>query len=853
MSHDDLNVIIETKDVEIFAGKVSDIELTVDQLPDVMVEIPSVELNVLVESKDIRINVDEQPSDIVLTLKKLPDVIVLPTTGLTGPPGPQGEQGIPGRAGPVGPTGADSTVPGPPGPQGVQGPIGLTGPQGPEGPEGDMGPQGPPGAANAAFTGIWRWANSTSGDPGTGRVAINAAAWGSANQVFVHETTWGGTDVSAVLDGKIKVGDEIYIQDRNDATKYAKYLISSISDQGAWRTYGVALETSGGVPPANNADTTVSFLGQGAQVEEWSGGNGVPASNLGKQGDWYLNYTTDDVYEKTSDTVWTVRANIKGSQGIQGPQGVQGSQGPTGPMGTVYDSDQIGTVKAWSGKVIPTNWMLADGRTLQRVDYPQLADAYGIPVGQATFQLPSYVDKFLYGASSTTEIGQSGGAATHTLLPTEMPVHSHTVNSHSHTVNSHSHGGGTNTVSADHSHGFSTSANGNHYHRPGTTSENFARTVGTTAALGSGGTARYIMSGYDANTTWSEQGDHSHSGQTGGISANHTHQVYAEAPGTDAQAPGTNSQGSGTAHNNMPPWVKVGWIVKVTGAQIDSAGALVGATGPKGDPGPWRGPWVAANAYVVGESVSYYDGQVTGSYRRKVAGTTAGDPKTDTTNWELIASGGSIGLDGAVKVFEQAAQPSPDPAVGTMWIDTDESPPQWGPTIPLVTTLPANPFDGQEVYRLNAQTGTVDHLRFRVAVGTWEYLGARPRLSLRAGGVSAAAMPTTTSQIPDMLVSGTFLGGPVLVSFRVGFTHSAVAYYDLSVYLDGAAYSTGMGTDGIFGMQTQANVNYAQSNNGSLIIPSLTPGVHSVALYAIAGAAGGNYFTGRRHLHVQEL
>jgi hypothetical protein len=163
MSHDDLHVKIETTEVDIFAGDPSDVKLTVDVLPDVMVSVPPEELNILVDTKDIKINVDNQPPDIELTLTQIPDVIVLPTTGLIGPMGPEGPQGdtgprgfqgpegiqgpigatgpqgIKGDTGDIGPAGADSTVPGP------QGPIGLTGDPGPQGPIGETGAQGSQG------------------------------------------------------------------------------------------------------------------------------------------------------------------------------------------------------------------------------------------------------------------------------------------------------------------------------------------------------------------------------------------------------------------------------------------------------------------------------------------------------------------------------------------------------------------------------------------------------------------------------------------------------------------------------------------------------------------------------------
>ena len=200
MSHDDLHVTIEAKDVDVFVDSTRDVKLTIDILPDVMVSVLPEELNILVDAKEIKIEIDDTPPDIELTLQSLPDVIVLPTTGLTGPMGPKG---LTGDTGPRGLTG-------PEGPQGIKGDTGV---QGSQGPIGASGPQGQTGA------------------------------------------------------------------------------------QGA--------------------DSTVP-----------------------------------------------------------------GPVGPVGPMGTVYDSDQIGTIKAWSCPTIPENWALGLGQTVNRVDYPDYADELGIPAGQ---------------------------------------------------------------------------------------------------------------------------------------------------------------------------------------------------------------------------------------------------------------------------------------------------------------------------------------------------------------------------------------------------------------------------------------------------------------------------------------
>lgn len=270
--------------------------------------------------------------------------------GATGPQGPTGNTGaastVPGPTGPpgvTGATGAASTVPGPQGPQGATGatgaastvpgpagPQGATGTQGATGPAGATGAQGPPGAANAAYSATWSWTTKTADAAANGQVGINNAAWVSATQVNLNEKTTGNVDTTNFM-ARIKVGDEFYIQQKTDATRWGKYQVTGTpTDQGTWWSWPVTYEDSSGAPPNGSADTTVSFLTQGAQVEEWLGGAGAPAAGLGKIGDWYLDQTGGGVYEKTATSVWTLRTNITGPTGAAGPTGATGPQGPQG-------------------------------------------------------------------------------------------------------------------------------------------------------------------------------------------------------------------------------------------------------------------------------------------------------------------------------------------------------------------------------------------------------------------------------------------------------------------------------------------------------------------------------------------
>ena len=62
---------------------------------------------------------------------------------------------------------------------------------------------------------------------------------------------------------------------------------------------------------------TINFgIPAGAQILR---GTATPATSLGQVGFWYINTSNWDVYEKTADTVWTNRGNIKGATGNTGP------------------------------------------------------------------------------------------------------------------------------------------------------------------------------------------------------------------------------------------------------------------------------------------------------------------------------------------------------------------------------------------------------------------------------------------------------------------------------------------------------------------------------------------------------
>lgn len=90
-----------------------------------------------------------------------------------------------------------------------------------------------------------------------------------------------------------------------------------------------------------------------------------------------------------------------------------------------------GLLAMYGGGSAPTGWLLCDGSAVSRTTYADLfsvcGTTFGAGDGSTTFNLPDMRATFPVGAQSggDYDLGDTGGAETHTLTESEIPSHTH--------------------------------------------------------------------------------------------------------------------------------------------------------------------------------------------------------------------------------------------------------------------------------------------------------------------------------------------------------------------------------------------------------------------------------------------
>jgi hypothetical protein len=93
--------------------------------------------------------------------------------------------------------------------------------------------------------------------------------------------------------------------------------------------------------------------------------------------------------------------------------------------------------------------------------------------------------------------------------------------------------------------------------------------------------------------------------------------------------------------------------------------------------------------------------------------------------------------------------------------------------IPVVTALPGQPVDGQEVYYVADGTARIQwHLRYRAAASGWEYMGGGPLASIDAASVTRASSSFGDFSTPGPSVTAP-LAGDYMVDWSVNLNNTA--------------------------------------------------------------------------------
>ena len=111
--------------------------------------------------------------------------------------------------------------------------------------------------------------NSSTSEPPTGnQLRINNASQTAATRLWVTKTTTDGLDVAIGL-AKIREGHLIYIQDRDDASRWVKYAVTADGvDDGSYYDFAVAYDSG----PANVPFQTVEMQALSSAATRTSAG-----------------------------------------------------------------------------------------------------------------------------------------------------------------------------------------------------------------------------------------------------------------------------------------------------------------------------------------------------------------------------------------------------------------------------------------------------------------------------------------------------------------------------------------------------------------------------------------------------
>lgn len=189
----------------------------------------------------------------------------------------------------------------------------------------------------------------------------------------------------------------------------------------------------------------------------------------------------------------------------------------------------IGALMMWPTAVAPTNWLLCQGQQVDAATYPELATLLGSAAGKIT--LPNLTARMPLGAGGGYALGENGGAAQVALTAAEIAAHAHGITDPGHT----------------HADDFAVAAA---YAAGGAHLPTGVSGASWTVERVAAGTAGYVPQTTGNQTVADTTANHAHT-LNGAVSP--------AATGLSIQA-----AGGGAAHNNLPPYLVVNYIIRAS-------------------------------------------------------------------------------------------------------------------------------------------------------------------------------------------------------------------------------------------------------------------------------------------------
>jgi microcystin-dependent protein len=342
----------------------------------------------------------------------------------------------------------------------------------------------------------------TAGEGWSPTIAIGQAVATTSNVTFADLTATGDT----ILQGNLTVSGTTTTVN-TETINLADNIITLNSNEAGTPSQNAGIEVERGT----SANKTLVW---DEAADKWTVGSEafvaatVEANLTGNSTGTHTGAVVGNA--STATTLATAR-NIQLTGIVTGTASFNGSANAV--INTVAGSGAFvpsGGIIIWSGSSasVPSGWLLCDGNN----------------------STPNLRDRFVVGAGSTYAVGATGGAATVTLATTQIPAHSHTADGNltAASAGSHSHTGSTNTTGA-HTH------------------------TGPMGIDNEGGTYKVGIAypTVTQNYTTNSAGDHSHTFTTDTASA-HTHDITGSTANT----------GGGLAHENLPPYYALCYIMK---------------------------------------------------------------------------------------------------------------------------------------------------------------------------------------------------------------------------------------------------------------------------------------------------